>query len=296
MDRTRRRLDLHAAPDGPARRAWPATRRASRLGLAGALAFVLVAGCDANGGREDEAPAATVATEAPDAGGAPDAGRAAEVDPRAATAFGEDVAAADAREMQGAVLDRLFSAYASEHGIEATDAEIDGFLARLDAARSDDVVGRERRIAEIDSLLATDDLSDLRRRTLEEQRTRQRAFLDALEDEAKPTGDAARQRDAMRRGLARAVIERWKVNRALHEEFGGRVIYQQLGPEPLDAYRAFLERSRDAGDFTIHHSSWEPEFWRYFTDDALHDFVEPGSAEEAEAFATPPWERDLESE
>ena len=30
-------------------------------------------------------------------------------------------------------------------------------------------------------------------------------------------------------------------------------------------------------------------FWRYYTDDSIHDFFKPGSAEEANAFAAPPW-------
>jgi hypothetical protein len=32
-------------------------------------------------------------------------------------------------------------------------------------------------------------------------------------------------------------------------------------------------------------------FWRYFTDDTMHSFYEPGSEAESQAFATPPWER-----
>ena len=34
----------------------------------------------------------------------------------------------------------------------------------------------------------------------------------------------------------------------------------------------------------------EDQFWRFFTDDAMHDFYQPGSEEEARAFTTPPWE------
>jgi hypothetical protein len=68
---------------------------------------------------------------------------------------------------------------------------------------------------------------------------------------------------------------------------------QQLGPEPLDAYRQYLEERQAAGDFKIHDKALEEQFWRYFTDDSIHDFYEPDRAEQA--FASPPWEPRTES-
>jgi hypothetical protein len=90
--------------------------------------------------------------------------------------------------------------------------------------------------------------------------------------------------------MGRAMIRQWKLNRALYQQYGGRIIYQQLGPEPLDAYRRYLEERQAAGDFEIHDKSFEAQFWRYFTNDAMHDFYPPGSEEAARAFTTPPWE------
>jgi hypothetical protein len=77
----------------------------------------------------------------------------------------------------------------------------------------------------------------------------------------------------------------------LYRQYGGRIVFQQLGREPLDAYRQCLEERRAAGAFAIHEKAFEGEFWRYFTAEAMHSFYEPGSKEEAQAFAVPPWER-----
>jgi hypothetical protein len=93
----------------------------------------------------------------------------------------------------------------------------------------------------------------------------------------------------MQRDMARALIGRWKLNRELYREHGGRVIFQQLGPEPLDAYRSFFENRQREGAFEIHEKAFEAEFWRYFRDGSLHSFMEPETA--AEAFEVPPWER-----
>jgi heat shock protein HslJ len=170
--------------------------------------------------------------------------------PVAATVFGEEIRTADAGELQDAILTRVFDRYAAEHGLAAGEAEIDAFVENM-----------KRGMAE-SGLTAADDL----------------------------TPEEAAEVDAMRRGMGRAMIRQWKINKSLYESYGGRIIYQQLGPEPLDAYRQYLEERRDTGDLAIGDEAMAEGFWRYFTDDSIHDFMEPGSEDEARAFATPPWE------
>lgn len=63
---------------------------------------------------------------------------------------------------------------------------------------------------------------------------------------------------------------------------------QSFGPEPLDAYRQYLEERQAAGDFEIIEPLFEDEFWRYYRDQQMHDFYEPGTEERA--FENPPWE------
>jgi heat shock protein HslJ len=169
--------------------------------------------------------------------------------PPAATVLGEEVRTGDARDMQELVLGRLFDRYADEHGIEAADAEIDAYVEKM-------------------------------RRGLR---------AEGVTPEEGLTPEEAVQSERMQREMARSLIRQWKLNRLLHQQYGGRIIFQQLGPEPIDAYRRFLEECRAAGDFTIHDKAFEEGFWGYFVDDTRHDFYPPGSAEEARAFASPPW-------
>lgn len=169
----------------------------------------------------------------------------------AATVLGEEVRTGDAGEMQERVLSRLFDRYAEQQGIEVSDAEIDAYVEHM-------------------------------------QRGMRAMGLTAEETLSPEEADQVRQ---MRRAMGRALIRQWKLNRALFEQYGGRIIFQQLGPEPLDAYRQYLEERQAAGDFKIHQRSLEEQFWRYFTDDSMHSFYAPGSEAEAQAFTTPPWER-----
>jgi heat shock protein HslJ len=176
--------------------------------------------------------------------------------PLAATVLGEEVRTSDASEMQEIVLTRLFDRYAEEHGITVTDAEIDTYVENM------------RRGMRAEGLTAEDDL----------------------------TPEEAAEVEQMRRDMGRSMIRQWKLNRALYRQYGGRIIFQQLGPEPLDAYRQYLEERQVAGDFKIHEKGFEGTFWRYFTDDSMHSFYESGSEEEARAFATPPWNSKIAAE
>lgn len=102
-------------------------------------------------------------------------------------------------------------------------------------------------------------------------------------------GAAAAEERQARAEVAAASIRQWKINGALQRKYGGRIIFQQAGPEPLDATRRFLEAAEAIGDFAIADPRLEEPFWAYYRDDARHSFYKPGR-EAAEAFTTPPWQ------
>lgn len=166
----------------------------------------------------------------------------------AATVLGEDIRAASAAEMQQAVLTRIFDRYAAEQGIVVAESEVDAYVKQMQQTMSSDP-----------NMQGDDEL----------------------------TPEEAAQIEEMRRQMGYALIRQWKLNRQLYRQYGGRVIYQQLGPEPLDAYRQYLEERQTAGDFKIIEPRFEDEFWRYYRDTEMHDFFEPGTEESA--FESPPW-------
>jgi hypothetical protein len=168
-----------------------------------------------------------------------------------ATVLGKAVDTNDREALRDAILTPLLDQYAAERGIRAESPEIDAMLERM------------RRDRAGSALAPADDLSS--------------------EEEAEV--------DRMRRATLQALIRQWKINKALYDQYGGRIIYQQLGPEPLDAYREFLRQREADGAFAIRDQSLEASFWLYFTDDSIHDYMPPGGADEARAFTTPPWEQ-----
>ncbi|MCP5204957.1 MAG: META domain-containing protein [Pseudomonadales bacterium] len=170
--------------------------------------------------------------------------------PVVATVLGDEIRARDVPEMQAIIVTRLFDRYAADNGIEVTESELDAYIDRV------------RRGIAAGGLTAADDL----------------------------TPDERLEVEAMRRQMGHAMIRQWKINKSLYESYGGRIIYQQLGPEPLDAYHQYLEEREQAGDFAILNPDMRPAFWRYFTDVSMHDFMKPGGDDEANAFATPPYQ------
>jgi hypothetical protein len=169
--------------------------------------------------------------------------------PVAGEVLGNAIHTQDAEALRYVVLQKLTDRYAAEKGIEVTDAEKAEYIQYMRAALSKDP-----------------------------------NFSGPL-----PGRKDSAEDKAARQEFAAAFIRQWKINRALYQQYGGRIIFQQGGPEPLDAYRKFLEESAARGDFRIENKDLESAFWRYYRDDSIHDFYKPGSAEQAKAFAEPPW-------
>jgi hypothetical protein len=130
--------------------------------------------------------------------------------------------------------------------------------------------------------------------TLVETEAYVRSMQAFLEKEGVAQGEESPEDVAARREIGAAFIRQWKVNQALYQQYGGRIVFQQGGPEPLDAYAKFLEEAQARGDFEILDRGLEDAFWKYYRDDSIHSFFEPGSKEEAQAFASPPWEREAD--
>ena len=206
----------------------------------------------------------------------------------AAQVLGTEIRTSDAEELRYLILRPLTDRYAAEHGIEVMPDEIDGYLARIAAVAEQDRRERDARLAEIERQLATPALADDQRAVLTAERERMQQLRRDL-DSAPATPEEAAEEAQARRTIAAAFVRQWKINRALYQDYGGRIIFQQGGPEPLDAYRRFLEEQQKRGAFAIADKDLEAGFWRYYRDDAIHSFYPAGSAEEAKAVRTPWW-------
>jgi len=207
--------------------------------------------------------------------------------PLAAEAREVQIRTSSPDEMAYVIKQILLQHYVREQGLKATDKEIAELLNRKQEVMQKDRKQMDARRDEIEKTLTAKTLEDAERQQLEKElnsiNALQQAMAEADSRAGTPESAAAETR------VARAFVEQWKVNQALYREYGGRVIYQQGGPEPLDAYHEFLKAAEKSGEFRIINKEFEPAFWRYYTTDSSHQFIPESGNEKDQAINTPWW-------
>lgn len=139
--------------------------------------------------------------------------------------------------------------------IEATADEIKTFQKQMQKQSEQHLIETEERLAKVQEELKSPDLSDEEKATLEERQ--------ALLEDILPTMRESVTREAPA-AMARQFIVAWKVERELHREYGGRVIFQQAGPEALDARRQLFEQAEKEGDLSFDDEGVRHLFYHYF--------------------------------
>ncbi len=199
---------------------------------------------------------------------------------------------AHSRKLNGLIFGTLLDEYKRAEGIEPTPEEIDQFIEFTERAERESNQEFREQLDDIEKRLEKVDLAEKERGQLESQRETLQSILDSnVEQEAfgrKTWGDDyEKQTRKIGERIAQQMITAWKLNRSLFERYGGRVIFQQAGPEPVDAYRLFLEEHRDAGDFEIIDPQLREAFWKYFVNERMHVFYDED--EGARWMETPWW-------
>ncbi len=199
--------------------------------------------------------------------------RAAELEPRAYAAWldGERRTRLSKR-----ICEPLIERYVQHHRLEPTPDELrtaaDAFHRKMKATHQDHLERRQ----DVERRLSSEELSPEEKDRLERQ-------LDTLNSIIEM--DQPKIAD----GLARMMVGPWKLNKSLHEKYGGTVIWQQAGVEAVGAMRTWLEEQQKSGDFDIHDPPLRRAFWEYYVRE------HPFEIKRSNPFDTPPWLEDSES-
>jgi hypothetical protein len=208
--------------------------------------------------------------------------------PVAGAVLGTTVHTRDAEELRYIVLRQLSRRHVEERGIAVTQAERDAYVRMVREGLAKDRERSAARRAELAGKLAAGGLPEAERAGLMTEIASLDQTLAAPAD-LRSAPESPEDAEA-RQQVANALILQWKINQTLYRQYGGRIIFQQGGPEPLDAYRRLLEEAQSRGDFRIVNKDLEVPFWRYYRDDSIHSFYRAGSPEEAAAFRVAPWQ------
>jgi hypothetical protein len=183
----------------------------------------------------------------------------------------------------------VFDDYARTRRIEPTPAEIESHIANHRRFIEQDRVSREQQRKALIAELKSPSLPDARRQQAQAQLETLNSLKDFDEKQAQERRSPEREgmwQDAERR-VAEVWVKRWKVNQALHREFGGRIIFQQAGWEPIDAYRKLLAQYEARKAFVARDSGLREAVYSYFD----HNFVYADEAQARFYFEKPYWER-----
>jgi hypothetical protein len=200
--------------------------------------------------------------------------------------FGKRITAKPGDELTGTIGGELFKRYAEENKIRVTDAHVHAFIAASDRSQKESIEEWKRDKKTLEEELKSEKLGAAERKEKEKKLVMYTKFVESeRETETFKKANPATDRK-MNRELAEKFILSWKINQSLFRKYGGRVIFQQAGPEPLDAYRKFLKEREKKGDFQLLTDEARQKFWEYFTNDRMHTFLDKAGGREA---MTTPW-------
>ena len=201
----------------------------------------------------------------------------------------QDAARRPGETLRARVWTAVFEDYARRRNIVASEAEVDAQIAGQRRMQAHGDAERARQRAALVTELQSPTLSDRRRREAQQQLdllNRLAEFDVQRERELRDPAMRALRQQSERR-VARHWVRQWKLNQALHREFGGRIIFQQAGWEPIDAYRKLLDQYEARKAFVVYDPVLRAVVYDYFE----KKFVYADDARAQFYFDKPYWER-----
>lgn len=206
-----------------------------------------------------------------------------------AVVYGQDIHMSEKDNLVGIIFGSLLEKYANDHNIKPTKAEIEAFASK---SKKQEIQSRkewEQNRKDILIKLKSRDLSESERQDLKSQLEMLNNILEVDPELEKYTQENPEEVRKSEENIAKHFIQAWKINKALFQQYGGRVIFQQAGPEPIDAYRDFLKEEERKGCFQIMDKSFDVTFWNYFVNDNMHTFISETREEGNKIFEIPFW-------
>jgi hypothetical protein len=158
--------------------------------------------------------------------------------------------------------------FVTREKIEATPDEIMKFKSSFRKRNQRNLHQWDARLMELNNKLAEPNLPNEDKTKLEKQRADYERLVTSMRESA--AVDVPEQ-------VARTFIITWKTERALHRMYGGRVIFQQAGPEALDARRRLFEKAEKDGDITFDDVGVRHVFYYYAN--MSHTFIDEKALE-----------------
>ena len=187
------------------------------------------------------------------------------------------------------IIGPIFQNYAKAQKLGPQAAEVQAFVYAMHQDRKQNLIRWRRQKSDLQDRLKERGLPPA-----EEEKFK--ASIAQLEKKIDKTYRVEQQQElntdqavSTEKNIAEEAVRNWKLNRSLYSRYGGGIIAKQTGPEPIDAYRSFLEEHEKQGTFIIFDPHLRQLFWDYFVNDRSHTFYP--QEEVKQIFDQPSWER-----
>ncbi|HEX5106093.1 MAG TPA: hypothetical protein VFV87_19875, partial [Pirellulaceae bacterium] len=144
--------------------------------------------------------------------------------------------------------------FVKDQKIEATVDEIEKYKCNFRKSTERNLREWEDRLAELKRELAAPNLANAEKAKLVKEQAMYEKLVGSLRE---PRAAEVPEE------LARGFIVAWKTERELHRVYGGRIIFQQAGPEALDGRRRLFEQAEKNGDIRIDDAGVRHLFYYY---------------------------------
>lgn len=190
------------------------------------------------------------------------------------------------------VMEEARKRFLKEMGMEPAQQDIDSYIAFLQQAQQADRKQRAEEREKLQQELQQPGLDD-------ELRTAAKKKLSVLDEmdkyDAPPATAAARnEQQESEQTVAAMMVSGWKFNQALYRKYGGRVVFQQVGLEPIDAHKAFMQELETSGSYKILDPAYQ-DLFRETNEYFDKKFQYADQAEIDKYFASPWWLQAAES-
>jgi hypothetical protein len=204
-------------------------------------------------------------------------------------AYAAWLAKAQQEKVRTIVWTAVFGDYSAKRKIEPTAAEIESQIRQQQKFMKEDRLRREKDRQGLIKELASQGITETRRQQAQQYLDTLNSLRkhDARMDKERSKPEFAKIQQESQRRVSAVWVKQWKVNQALYREFGGRIVFQQAGWEPIDAYRKLLEQYEARKDFVVHKPALREAVYSYFQ----HKFVYADEQKARFYFEKPYWER-----
>jgi len=181
----------------------------------------------------------------------------------------------------------LLNEYVKEKGLKATDQEVNEYKERMISFMTSEKERQKKKRDNLAKELVAENIESTKRAELEKSFNLYSRLIEKTPDMKLIYHSTDSNTAKLINGLTKSLILDWKTKKELYKQYKGRVIFQQAGPEPLDAFMLFFEEQQSKGKFKFYNKDAEDLFWDYYRN-VRHTVIGKDPNEAARIINTPP--------